>query len=175
MIGDGSAGSLEAGRHAGAPVGQLRRPNDLEVDAEEGDAEGQPFERVVAGLIRATPASVTSLAGVLLLILFGYAFSWVFAFLGMLVSTPEAANSLGFMLVFPLTFISSAFVPVDSMPEALQVFAEVNPFTVIVDEMRELWVGSPGGSLWQSVAWSVAITAVFAPLAVWRYRKNAER
>jgi len=61
--------------------------------------------------------------GVLLLILFGYAFSWVFAFLGMLVSTPEAANSLGFMLVFPLTFISSAFVPVDSMPEALQVFA----------------------------------------------------
>ena len=114
-------------------------------------------------------------AGVLLLILFGYAFSWVFAFLGMLVSTPEAANSLGFMLVFPLTFISSAFVPVDSMPEALQVFAEVNPFTVIVDEMRELWVGAPGGSLWQSVAWSVAITAVFAPLAVWRYRRNAER
>ena len=113
--------------------------------------------------------------GVLLLILFGYAFSWVFAFLGMLVSTPEAANSLGFMLVFPLTFISSAFVPVDSMPEALQVFAELNPFTVIVDEMRELWVGSPGGSLWQSVAWSVAITAMFAPLAVWRYRKNAER
>jgi len=115
------------------------------------------------------------IAGVLLMVLFGYAFSWVFAFLGMLVTTPEAANSLGFMLVFPLTFISSAFVPTDTLPGPLKWFAEVNPFTVVVDEMRELWVGHPGGSLWQAVAWSVAIIAVFAPLAVWRYRKAAER
>jgi ABC transporter DrrB family efflux protein len=133
---------------------------------------------VVTGLIIgfSFDASVADIVtGVLLLVLFGYAFSWVFAFLGMLVSTPEAANSLGFMLVFPLTFISSAFVPVESMPEALQVFAELNPFTVVVDEMRELWVGSPGGSLWQSVAWAIGIIAVFAPLAVWRYRNKAER
>jgi ABC-2 type transport system permease protein/oleandomycin transport system permease protein len=109
------------------------------------------------------------------MLLFGYAFSWVFAFLGMLVSTPESANALGFMLVFPLTFISSAFVPVDTMPDVLKWFAEVNPFTVVVDEMRELWLGHPGGSLWQSVAWSLIITAVFAPLAVWRYRATAER
>ena len=61
------------------------------------------------------------------------------------------------------------------MPDGLQWFAEANPFTVIVDEMRELWLGVPGGSLWQSVAWSLAITAVFAPLAVWRYRQSAER
>jgi ABC transporter DrrB family efflux protein len=115
------------------------------------------------------------LLGVVLLVLFGYAFSWVFAFLGMLVSTPEAANSLGFMLVFPLTFISSAFVPVDSMPDVLKTFAEANPFTVMVDEMRELWLGAPGGSLWQCLAWTLAIVAVFAPLAVWRYRANAER
>ena len=60
------------------------------------------------------------IAGIGILLLFGYAFSWVFAFLGLLVSSPEAANSVGFIAVFPLTFISSAFVPVDSMPEPLQ-------------------------------------------------------
>ena len=93
----------------------------------------------------------------------------------MLVSTSEAANSLGFMLVFPLTFVSSAFVPPETMPDTLKWFAEVNPFTVVVDEMRELWVGKSGGSLWQAVAWSLGIIAVFAPLAVWRYRRTAER
>jgi ABC-2 type transport system permease protein/oleandomycin transport system permease protein len=60
------------------------------------------------------------IAGLGILILFGYAFSWVFALLGLLVSSPESANSLGFIVVFPLTFISSAFVPVESMPDALQ-------------------------------------------------------
>jgi len=115
-------------------------------------------------------------AGVALLLLFGYAFSWVFAFLGMLVKTPEAANSLGFMLVFPLTFISSAFVPVDSMPSGLRWFAEVNPFTVVVDAMRSLWLGAPAGnSVLGAVAWSMAIVAVFAPLAVWRFRRSAAR
>ncbi len=133
---------------------------------------------VITGLIIGFSFGSSALhviAGVLLMVLFGFAFSWVFAFLGMLVTTPEAANSLGFMLVFPLTFISSAFVPTDTLPGPLKWFAEVNPFTVVVDEMRELWVGHPGGSLWQAVAWSVAIIAVFAPLAVWRYRKAAER
>ena len=112
--------------------------------------------------------------GVGLLLLFGYAFSWVFALLGLLVSSPEAANSLGFIAVFPLTFISSAFVPVDSMPSALQWFADVNPFTVVVDAMRHLWVGAPAGnSVWGAVVWSLVIIAVFAPLAVARYRRTA--
>ncbi len=110
-----------------------------------------------------------------LLLLFGYAFSWVFALLGLLVSSPEAANSLGFIDVFPLTFISSAFVPVESMPGALQWFAEVNPFTIVVDAMRTLWLDAPGGSVWGAVAWSLAIIAVFAPLAVARYRTAAGR
>ena len=65
------------------------------------------------------------LLGVLLLIMLGYAFSWVFAYIGMVSSTPESANAIGFMAIFPLTFISSAFVPVESMPAALQSFAEV--------------------------------------------------
>ena len=113
-------------------------------------------------------------AGIGLLLLFGYAFSWVFAFLGMLVSSPEAANSVGFIAVFPLTFISSAFVPVGSMPEVLRVFAEVNPFTITVDAMRSLWLGAPAhNNVWGAVAWGLAIIVVFSPLAVARYRRAA--
>jgi ABC transporter DrrB family efflux protein len=120
-------------------------------------------------------ASVVEVVGGLgIVLLFGYAFSWVFALLGLLVSTPESANSLGFIAVFPLTFISSAFVPVESMPGALQWFAEINPFTIVVDAMRALWLGAPAGnSVWGAVAWSFAIIAVFAPLAVSRYRRAA--
>jgi ABC transporter DrrB family efflux protein len=115
------------------------------------------------------------IAGFLLLLLFGYAFSWVFAFLGLLVSTPESANSVGFIAVFPLTFISSAFVPVSSMPSVLRAFANVNPFTIIVDAMRHLWIGYPsaGDNVWGAVVWSLVIIAVFAPLAVARYRRMA--
>jgi ABC transporter DrrB family efflux protein len=114
------------------------------------------------------------LAGLLLLMFFGYAFSWVFALLGLMVSSPESANSLGFIAVFPLTFISSAFVPVDSMPAALQWFADINPFTFMVDAMRSLWLGSPAGnSIWGALAWTVAILVIFAPLAVGRYRGAA--
>jgi ABC transporter DrrB family efflux protein len=115
-------------------------------------------------------------AGIAILLLFGYAFSWVFAFLGLLVSSPESANSVGFIAVFPLTFISSAFVPVASMPEPLKTFAQVNPFTIVVDAMRALWIGAPAGNnVWGAVVWSLVIIAVFAPLAVARYRRAAGR
>ena len=121
-------------------------------------------------------SAVEIVGGIGLLLLFGYAFSWVFALLGLLVSSPEAANSVGFIAVFPLTFISSAFVPVDSMPDVLRWFADVNPFTIVVDAMRALWVGAPAGnSIWGAVVWSVVIIAVFAPLAVARYRRAAGR
>ncbi len=116
------------------------------------------------------------LLGVVLLLVFGYAFSWVFAFLGLSVSSPEAANSIGFIAVFPLTFISSAFVPVSSMPPVLQDFAKVNPFTITVDAMRHLWIGTPAGnSVWEAFLWAFVIFAVFAPLAVRRYRLAAGR
>jgi ABC transporter DrrB family efflux protein len=111
------------------------------------------------------------LGGVALMLLFGYAFSWVFALLGMLVKSAEAANSVGFIAVFPLTFISSAFVPTESMPAPLQAFADVNPFTILVNAMRALWVGTPAENyVWGGVVWSLVILAVFAPLAIWRYR-----
>jgi ABC transporter DrrB family efflux protein len=112
------------------------------------------------------------LAGFGLMLLFGYAFSWLFACIGLWVSSPEAANAVGFTARFPLTFASSAFVPVESMPDWLQAFANVNPFTVTVDAMRALWVGAPAhNAVWGAVAWSVGITVVFATIAITRYRR----
>lgn len=111
-------------------------------------------------------------AGFLLMLLFGFAFSWIFALIGMSVSSGEAANAVGFTVIFPLTFLSSAFVPIDTFPAVLQAFAEVNPFTITVDAMRALWLDAPAGNnVWGALAWSLGLTAVFAPLAVRRYRR----
>jgi ABC-type multidrug transport system permease subunit len=111
------------------------------------------------------------LAGFALLLLFGYAFSWAFAFVGLVASTPESANSIAFLAVFPLTFISSAFVPVATMPSPLKEFAQVNPFTIVVDAIRALWIGAPAHNyVWGAVVWTLVILVIFAPLAVARYR-----
>jgi ABC transporter DrrB family efflux protein len=128
---------------------------------------------VIIGFTFHTTA-LEAIAGVGLLLLFGYAFSWFFAFIGLLASTPESANSVAFIVVFPLTFISSAFVPVATMPTPLKQFAEVNPFTIVVDALRHLWLGAPAHNYaWGAVVWSLVIVAVFSPLAVARYRRAA--
>jgi ABC transporter DrrB family efflux protein len=115
-------------------------------------------------------------AGILLLLLFGYAFSWVFAFIGLTSSSPEAAQSVGFIVIFPLTFVSSAFVPPATMPAALQWFAEWNPFSITVNAIRALFIGDPAGNtVWGAVAWSVGIAAVFGVLAVARYKRAVVR
>jgi ABC transporter DrrB family efflux protein len=115
-------------------------------------------------------------AGIALLLLIGYAFSWVFAFIGLSSSSPEASNAYGFTILFPLTFVSSAFVPVDSMPGWLQAIAEHNPFTTMVDAARALFLGTPAGNdVWLAVVWTIAIIAVFAPLSAWRYRRVVTR
>jgi ABC transporter DrrB family efflux protein len=112
------------------------------------------------------------IAGLALLLLIGYAFSWVFAFIGLTASSPEAANAYGFTILFPLTFISSAFVPVDTMPSWLEPIAEHNPFTTMVDAARALFIGTPAGNdIWLAILWSLGIIAVFSMLSVWRYRR----
>jgi ABC transporter DrrB family efflux protein len=111
------------------------------------------------------------LLGIVLLLFFGYAFSWIFALVGLYSSSPETANSIGFTAIFPLTFASSAFVPVDSMPNGLRQFAEANPITTVVDAVRALWLSTPAGTdVWMSFVWCVILIAIFAPLAVKRYR-----
>jgi ABC-2 type transport system permease protein/oleandomycin transport system permease protein len=116
------------------------------------------------------------IAGIALCLLIGYAFSWVFAFIGLTASSPEAANAYGFTILFPLTFVSSAFVPVDSMPGWLQPIAEHNPFTYMVDAARALFLGTPtGNDVWLALAWTIGIIVVFAPLSAWRYRRVVAR
>jgi ABC transporter DrrB family efflux protein len=111
-------------------------------------------------------------AGIALLFLIGYAFSWVFAFIGLQASSPEASNAYGFTIFFPLTFVSSAFVPVDTMPSWLEPIAEYNPFTTMVDAARALFIGTPAGNdVWGAVVWCFVIIAVFGPLSAWRYRR----
>ena len=115
-------------------------------------------------------------AGILLLLLFGYAFSWFFALMGMVASSPESAQSVGFLVIFPLTFASSAFVPTDSMPTWLQEFADINPFTIVVNAVRALWLDAPAGNyVWGAFAWTLGMIAVFAPLAVRAYRRRGPR
>jgi ABC transporter DrrB family efflux protein len=135
---------------------------------------------VVVGLIVGFSFSSSALevvGGFLLAILIGYAFSWVFAYIGLNVSSPESANAFGFILIFPLTFVSSAFVPPETMPEWLQTFAaDINPFSTMVDAMRALFVDGPhGNDVWGAVAWCLGLIVVFGFLAVRRYRQAVNR
>ncbi|MDA8149128.1 MAG: ABC transporter permease [Actinomycetota bacterium] len=114
----------------------------------------------------------TDLGGLGLVLLFGYAFSWVYATVGLLVKDPETAQVAAFLPLFPLVFASSAFVPVSSMPGWLQAFANVQPVSVTVDAVRGLLAGgSVEHWLWQSLAWAAGILVVFSVLAVRQYRK----
>jgi ABC-2 type transport system permease protein/oleandomycin transport system permease protein len=114
--------------------------------------------------------------GLALLVLLGYSFSWISALIGLLVRNVEAAQSAGFVWLFPLTFVSAAFVPPETMPAALEWFAQVNPITVWVVALRGLFLGVPtDGEVWRGIAWAVGLVAVFAPLAVARYRRVLSR
>jgi ABC transporter DrrB family efflux protein len=111
-------------------------------------------------------------AAVATLLLFGfsYAFSWIQALIGLSVGSVEAANSAGFIWMFPLTFLSSAFVPPSTMPGWLEPIAENNPFTTVTDATRALYNGlPPGNDLWISIAWAVGITVVFAGLSIRKF------
>jgi ABC-2 type transport system permease protein/oleandomycin transport system permease protein len=118
--------------------------------------------------------SVQEFALALVLItLFGYSFGWLSANIGLRAKSAQAAQGAIFIPVFPLTFLSSAFVPVETMPEWLQPIAEANPVTVVVNAARGLIVGQPQtDTILLAGAWIVGLVAVFAPLAIWSYRRK---
>jgi oleandomycin transport system permease protein len=121
--------------------------------------------------IGTNPAS--ALAGELLVVLFALSLCWVSIFLGLKVREPGGVQGIYFLVLFPLTFGSSMFVPVDTMPGWLQAWVHVNPVTHLVDAVRGLMLGGPvAWPVTQSLLWCAAIVAVFAPLAVRAYRRK---
>jgi ABC transporter DrrB family efflux protein len=112
------------------------------------------------------------LAGAALVLLFGYAMSWIFATVGLGVGDPETAQAAAFPVLAPLVFASAAFVPLESMPGWLQVFAENQPVSITAEAVRALTLGGPAASLvLQSLAWDIGILLVFGTLAVRLYRR----
>ncbi len=109
-----------------------------------------------------------------LAMLFTLAISWLSAILGLMVKSLEAAQWVGFVVIFPLTFVSSAFVPTSTMPHALRVFAENQPLTHVIDTMRSLLVGtSLDNSGWLAVAWCIGIIIISVPLTTWMFKRRA--
>lgn len=114
------------------------------------------------------------LAAMAVLLLFAFSLSWAFALIGLSAPNSETAQAMSFPLLAPLVFASSAFVPVDSMPGWLQPFARNQPLSVTVDAVRALTLGGPTTEyVVKAVLWSVGIIALFAPLAVARYRRTS--
>lgn len=121
----------------------------------------------------------------LLLLLFAYAFSWIMAFVALLVPSVEVVSNASFIVIFPLTFIANTFVPSDDLPGPLKAFAEWNPISAVTQATRDLFgniaAGTPEPTAWPlqnpvlySLIWVVLITAVFAPLSVARYARSAK-
>ncbi len=113
-----------------------------------------------------------ALASVAVVSAFGFALSWIFAFVALVVGGAEAAQSAGFVVIFPLVFASSVFVPVSSMPGWLQAVAKVSPVTLTANTARSYaLVGGVPSSLGGTAAWILGLLALFIPLCVWRYRR----
>jgi ABC transporter DrrB family efflux protein len=127
-----------------------------------------------------------AIGGFLVLLVFAFAISWLMALVGLLVRTPEVVNNASFIVIFPLTFASNAFVPLESFPAVLRVFAEWNPVSTVVQASRELFgntvAGAPVPDAWSlqhpalyTLLWTVVILAVFVPLSVRAYLRTATR
>jgi ABC transporter DrrB family efflux protein len=108
-----------------------------------------------------------------LLIVFALAASWMSVLVGMVVSAPEKVQIFGFVLLFPLTFASNAFAPTATMPGWMQAWVKVNPVSILADATRGLLVGGPvAGPVIQSLLWAGGLMVVFAPLAVWAFKRR---
>lgn len=118
----------------------------------------------------------SGLAGLALAVAFGHSFTWIGATIGLYVKDPEAAQVAGFIWMFPLTFASSIFVPTQTMPDWLRVFAENQPVSVVASAVRDLMTGTVNpDEIAIALLWIIGIFAVFMPLAVWQYAKVASR
>jgi ABC transporter DrrB family efflux protein len=126
------------------------------------------------------------LAGFGLLLLFAYSISWIMAYIGLLVPSVEVINNASFMVIFPLTFVANTFVPIETMPSALQTFAEWNPVSAVTQATRELFgnipPGTPEPTVWSlqnpilyTLIWVVIFIAIFAPLSIRQYKRAARR
>jgi ABC-2 type transport system permease protein len=127
-----------------------------------------------------------ALAGFGLLLVFAYAISWIMAWIGMLVPSPEVVNNASFIVIFPLTFVANTFVPLDTLPAPLQTFAEWNPVSAVTQAARELFGNIPPGvpepTAWPlqhaevyTLIWSALFLVVFVPLANAQYRVSTSR
>lgn len=127
-----------------------------------------------------------ALMGYALLVVFAYAISWIMAWIGMLAPSPEVVNNASFIVIFPLTFVANTFVPLETLPPALQTIAEWNPVSAVTQAARELFGNIPPGvpepTAWPlanpvlyTMIWVVLILAVFIPLANFQYRKATSR
>jgi ABC transporter DrrB family efflux protein len=115
-----------------------------------------------------------AVAMVVLATIFGLAICCIAAFTGLAIGDEESVQAFGLVWLFPLTFVSSAFVPISTMPGWLQAFAKHQPVTIVIDTMRSMALGGPiATNLWLSVAWLGGIFIVFLPLAVRAYRRAA--
>ncbi len=127
-----------------------------------------------------------ALLGYVVLLFFAYCVSWIMAYLGLLVRTPEVFNNVTFIVIFPLTFIANTFVPIESFPTGLRQFAEWNPVSAVTQAARELFgnlqAGVPTPEAWPlqnpvlyTVLWGVVLLLVFVPLTVRQYQRAAAR
>jgi ABC transporter DrrB family efflux protein len=122
---------------------------------------------------RFTGGAAGAVGGIVLVIIFGLTMCWPMAFIGITARTTESVNTWGFMIILPLTFASTAFVPAESMPGWLQAFVKINPVTSIIDATRGLMLGGPVAKpLVNSFIWIAILVAVFAPLTIWKYTRR---
>ncbi len=142
-----------------------------------------------AGLVvgwRPEGGVLETLGGFGLLLLFAFAMNWIGAFLGLMLRSVEAAQGIGMVVMFPLTFVANTFVPTAGMPSWLRVIANWNPTSAVVTAGRQLLGSGSGasaaGAIWPlahpvaaSVIWCLALIAAFLPLAVWRFRRTMAR
>lgn len=165
-------------------------PSAVLVGRTNGDLFINALSMVVmmaTGLIvgwRINSSPLEAIAAIALLLLFAYSFSWVMAFVGMSVRSPEVINNASFIILFPLTFISNAFVQTSTLPTPLRVFAEYNPVTALVQAARELFGNAPpvttGTWLIQNPVLTcligiVVLLVIFVPLSVWKFGRISSR